>query len=139
MPEVKQERTFWRDAGLSQRHRQWGWDCPMMDIDFLALEYDKGEPAVLVEYKNEHAETQYASHPSYQALIKLGNKAGLPVIACRYSDDYTKWRVVPLNAKAAEFVPESKILNEYEWVNLLYQIRGREITHEEFESMKVEI
>ena len=139
MPEVKKERTLWRDAGLSERHRKWGWDCPMLDIDFLALEYDKGAPSVLVEYKNEHTQTQYASHPSYQALIKLGDCANIPVFACRYSDDFTSWRVVPLNAKAREFVPSATTLNEAEWVRLLYRIRGREINDEVLASMEIEI
>ncbi len=105
MPEVRQERTFWRDEGLSQRHRRWGWDCPATDIDFLMLEYDNGKASALVEYKNEHAKPQYVSHPTYQAMINLGDRAGIPVIACRYSDDYSIWRVVPLNAKAREFIP----------------------------------
>ena len=97
MPEVRQERTGWRDEGLSQRHRHWGWDCPAVDIDFLMLEYDNGKASALVEYKNEHAKPQYVSHPTYQAMINLGDRAGIPVIACRYSDDFSKWRVVPLN------------------------------------------
>ena len=139
MPEVKTERTGWRDEGLSRRHRSWGWDCPMLDIDFLALEYDKGRASAIVEYKNEHAAPQFASHPSYQALIDLGSRAELPVIGCRYNDDYSLWRAVPLNDKAREFLPERKTLSEYEWVSLLYKIRGREVTPEDFASMKVEI
>lgn len=139
MQEVKQERTFWRDEGLSQRHRRWGWDCPAVDIDFLMLEFDSGKASALVEYKNEHAKTQYASHPTYQAMINLGDRAGIPVIACRYSDDFSKWRVVPLNAKAREFIPERTELDESGWVSLLYKIRGREVSNEVLESMKIEI
>ena len=55
MPEVRAERTGWRDEELSQEHRKWGFDCPTVDIDFLMLEYDTGRASALVEYKNEHA------------------------------------------------------------------------------------
>ena len=139
MPEVRQERTGWRDEGLSQRHRRWGWDCPAVDIDFLMLEYDNGKASALVEYKNEHAKPQYVSHPTYQAMINLGDRAGIPVIACRYSDDFSKWRVVPLNTKAREFIPERVDLDEAGWVRLLYKIRGREISDDILEGMKIEI
>lgn len=139
MPEARQERTFWRDEGLSQRHRRWGWDCPAVDIDFLMLEYDNGKASALVEYKNEHAKPQYVSHPTYQAMINLGDRAGIPVIACRYSDDFSMWRVVPLNAKAREFIPERVELDEASWVRLLYRIRGREISDDILEGMKIEI
>lgn len=139
MREVRLERTNWRDEGLSQRHRKWGWDCPMLDIDFLALEYDKGKASAIVEYKNEHAEPQYASHPSYQAIIDLGNRAELPVIACRYSDDYMKYKAVALNEYAKKYLPNREEFDELGWVNLLYRIRGREITKEVLSGMSIEI
>jgi len=41
------------------------------------LEYDKGKAVALIEYKHEQAPTQYVSHPTYQALIDLGNRADL--------------------------------------------------------------
>ena len=84
MQPVKQERTGWRDLRLSQRHRRWGWDCPAVDLDFLFLEYDRGKAVALVEYKHEQAAPQYASHPTYQAMIDLGNRASVPVFAARY-------------------------------------------------------
>lgn len=126
MPEVRVERTNWRDEGLSKRHRKWGWDCPALDIDFLMLEYDRGKASALVEYKNEHAAPQYPSHPSYQALIDVGNRAGLPVIACRYTDDFKKWTVTPLNGIATQYVSRKTEMSESEWVSLLYHIRGNE-------------
>ena len=35
MPEVRQERSGWRDMRLSERHRRWGWNCPAVDLDHL--------------------------------------------------------------------------------------------------------
>lgn len=139
MREVRPERTYWRDEGLSQRHRKWGWDCPMLDIDFLVLEYDSGKASAIIEYKNEHAEPQYASHPSYQAIIDLGNRAELPVIACRYSDDYRKYKAVALNEYARKYLPNREEFDEPGWVSLLYKIRGREISDDVLANMKVEI
>jgi hypothetical protein len=103
------------------------------------LEYDRGKASALVEYKNEHAAPQYANHPTYQAMIDLGNRAGLPVIACRYTDDFSKWRVVPLNNFAKSFIPERQELTEKEWVKLLYKIRGYEVPDEVLEGMDIEI
>lgn len=140
MPEVKRERTGWRDEALSQRHRTWGWDCPAVDLDFLFLEYDRGKASAIVEYKNEHAAPQYASHPSYQAMIDLGNKAGIPVIACRYADDFKWWRVTPLNGIAKKFTPSGTTeLDEKGWVKLLYKIRGYDVPLSVLDGMDVEV
>ena len=92
----RNERTGWRDEALSQRHRRYGWDCPAVDLDFLLLEYDHGKASAIIEYKNEHAPIQYASHPTYQALIDLGNRADLPVIAARYTTDFSKWKITAI-------------------------------------------
>ena len=124
MPEVRKERTGWRDENLSARHRRWGWDCPAVDLDFLFLEYDRGKASAIIEYKHERAAPQYASHPTYQAMIDLGNRAKVPVIACRYSDDYSTWQVTALNEEARRYIPERIICTEKEWVKLLYAIRG---------------
>lgn len=122
---VKTERTGWRDEKLSLRHREWGWDCPAIDIDFLALEYDTGDPIALIEYKNEHAKPQYRSHPSYQALIKLGTRANLPVFAVRYADDLSWYRVVPLNSIARNHLNTTKTFDEHDFVSFLYKLRNR--------------
>ena len=137
MPEVRRERTGWRDANLSERHRHWGWDCPAVDLDFLFLEYDRGKAVALVEYKHEKAMPQKASHPTYQALIDLGTRAGVPVLACRYADDFSWWRVVPLNEKAKEFVPERIEIGEADWVKLLYKIRGYNVPQSLLDGLKI--
>lgn len=126
-PEVKEERTGWRDAGLSERHRSWGWDCPALDLDFVLLEYDYGKATAIVEYKNQHAAPQYPSHPSYRALIDLGNKADIPVFGCRYADDYSWYRVAPLNQAARKYVQQQTEMSETQWVETLYRIRGNDL------------
>ena len=139
MPEVRAERTGWRDEAISLRHRKWGWDCPGIDIDFLLLEYDRGKATALEEYKHEQAKPQKASHPTYQALIDLGNRAGIPVLAVRYAGDFSWWRVVPLNECARRWLPERAEMTEEEYVTLLYRMRGYDVPDGLFEYAKVEI
>lgn len=139
MPEVKKERTGWRDRNLSERHRKWGWDCPAVDLDFLFLEYDKGKASAIVEYKNEHAQPQFACHPTYQAMIDLGNRAKLPVIACRYTDDFKSWTVTALNDYAKEHIPYRVTLNEKQWVRLLYRIRGYDVPKDVLDGLDVKV
>ena len=127
MPEVRKERTGWRDQRLSERHRRWGWDCPMVDIDFLALEYDEGKAAAIVEYKHENAAPQYASQPSYRAIIDLGDRAGVPVFAVRYADDFSWWRVIPLSCGAKKILASVQSMTEEQWVTFLYRLRGRDV------------
>nr|MBC8360907.1 hypothetical protein [Candidatus Desulfatibia profunda] len=124
MLKVKNERTGWRDLALSERHRKWGWDCPAIDLDFLFLEYDKGQPVAIVEYKHERAAPQYASHPTYQAMINLGTRAGIPVFCARYKSDFSSWIIISLNNYAHSWLPERTEMTEREWVTFLYKIRG---------------
>lgn len=137
--EVRQERSGWRDLELSKRHRKWGWDCPAVDLDFIFLEYDKGEPVAIVEYKHEAAKPQYASHPTYQAIIRLGTRASIPVFAARYKGDFSCFTVVPLNEIAIEKLPHRRNMTEREWVTFLYELRGYTPPEELFDGAKVKI
>jgi len=119
------ERTGWRDQSLSLRHREWGFNCPATDID-LFLEYDNKKAAAIVEYKHERAIPQMLSDPSNAALIDLGTRAGVPVFACRYTDNLSRFTAVPLNEAATKILPERQTMPESEWVKLLYRLRGRE-------------
>lgn len=127
MNEVRPERTGWRDQRISQRHRQWGYDCPALDIDFLMLEYDMGRAAAIVEYKHDDAMPVRTGHPSIQAIIDLADRSGLPAFVVRYADDFSWWWPTPLNARAREILPQAKKLPEEQWVELLYRCRGRRL------------
>jgi len=99
----------------------------MIDVDLLAVEYDRGKAVALVEYKNENAPVQSSSHPSYQALLDLGRRASIPVFACRYASDFSVWRVTPLNDWASARIAEPTMMSEVEYVTFLYRLRGREL------------
>lgn len=136
---VKSERSGWRDLALSERHRKWGWDCPAVDLDFLFLEYDKGQPVAIVEYKHECASPQYACHPTYQAMINLGTRAGIPVFAVRYKSDFTEWIVIPLNEIARTAQQERISMSEREFVTFLYRLRGYTPPDELFDGASIKI
>jgi len=140
----KNEITGWRDEKISRRHRDWENDLPAIDLDFILIEYDKGEPKALIEYKNENAPSQNFNLHSYQALIKLGTRAELPVFFCRYyipDVDLTQsplsaadeekivklswYFLIPLNDLAKRFnFPERKV-TERTYRNWLLHIRNR--------------
>ena len=121
------ERTGWRDEALSKRHRRYGFDLPATDIDFLMVEYDGGRAIAIVEYKHARARPQLARQSNYRALIDLGDRAGIPVFACRYAGDLSRFFVIPLNGRAHGLLPERRRMSEIEWVRFLYGLRGREM------------
>jgi hypothetical protein len=125
MPEVRKERTGWRDQGISEEHRKWGWDCPAIDIDFLVVEYDKAEPVALVEYKSEKAFVQNILHSSYVALSRLGTRAGIPFFVVTYSSGFSMWMVVPVNEIAKAILTNKEIFTKQEYKEFLYKLRGR--------------
>lgn len=139
MPEVRPERSGWRDLALSQRHRRWGWDCPAVDLDFLFLEYDRGLPVAIIEYKHERAPLQWPQHPTYLAIRELGTRAQVPVFGVRYADDFSWWRVSPLNALAKEWIETQAEMTERAYVAFLYQIRGRQVPEALFEDWEMAI
>jgi hypothetical protein len=137
--EVRKERTGWRDGHLSARHRRWGLACPAVDLDFLLLEYDRGRPSALIEYKLEFSPAQVPTHPSYLALINLGDKAGVPVFAVRYAQDFSWWNVVPLSFGAKRMMPSRKKMDERQFVTFLYNIRGLQPPEEIFNELETAI
>jgi hypothetical protein len=122
---VRQERTGWRDAEISERHRLWGFDCPAVDIDFLMIEYNLGLPIGLVDYKNLHAKRPDPRSKSIQALATLGEVAHLPVMIVRYQPDIWAFRTYPLNEVAKQFFKKGELLTEVEYVRRLYLMRHR--------------
>lgn len=125
--EVRAERTGWRDDRISLRHRAWGFNDPVVDVDFLLLEYDRGKACALVEYKHELAMPLRRCHPSVSALADLATRATVPAFIVRYADDFTWFQVNPLNEKARSILPEAARMDEKDWVRLLYRLRGREL------------
>lgn len=109
---------------ISLRHRHWGFDCPMVDIDFLVIEYNHGRCAGIVEYKHTFAKVQLSGHPSYRALRVMADSLNVPFIGCRYSSDCLCYKATTLSREATKLWRGPRLFTEPEWVEFLYQMRG---------------
>jgi hypothetical protein len=122
VPKVKPERSNWRDpelfprinkglgissgweTALSLRHRDWGWNCPAVDIDFILVsgdndpveggmifvEYTNHVAVAIVEYKVEGASpTSYSRRNAICSAIRLE----LPIFEVFYTPDFSSFRV----------------------------------------------
>ena len=123
MPSVTQERSGWRDMALSLRHREWGYDAPMVDVDWLVIEYDFREPVALVSYKREDAPGE--SEANRTAFRVLAWMAHLPAFEVRYSPNLASFRPLALNGSARRLLPEPVAMSERQYVAFLYRLRGR--------------
>ncbi len=119
------ERTGWRDEEISLRHREWGYNCPAVDLDFLVVEYNLGEPVALVEYKHERAQPPNYRHPTYRAIHKLADMAGIPFMVVFYRREPWRFYVIPINERATSFYRRELSLSEVRYVRSLYVLRGR--------------
>lgn len=124
MPEVRAERTGWRDEWISLKHKQWGWDAPAADIDFLLCEYDYCQPKGIVEYKEKRADLR-CSRANLKAVSNLGDMAGLPFFVVIYCRTDVSFKVHPWNDIAKQVLPVMQEMCEPEYVDFLYRIRGR--------------
>ena len=131
-PKVKEQRLsdeekIRLELKLSKRHREWGWNVPMVDIDFLVVEYDKAIPVAIIEYKHERAEIQKSGHPSYKAIKLICERAELPFFAVRYADDFEWFSVIAINKRAQKIVKNTIQYSEEKYFEFLYKIRGRHL------------
>ena len=60
-------------------------------------------------------------------MIDLGDRASIPVFGVRYADDFSWYRVTPLNDCAKKYQAEQETMSEEDWVRLLYRLRGYEL------------
>ena len=128
---VKTENWFWRDGLMSLRHRLWGVQLPIADIDFLVVEYNFGKAVALIEYKHEGAEIDFINpnsgmNPkSYNALNDLADRSTIPFFVVQYKGDFTLWNVIPFNSLAKQkMLKGQEAMCEREYVLFLYRLRG---------------
>ena len=140
--ETKAERTGFRDETLSKRHRLWGWNCPMMDVDFLAIEYNRLIPVAIIDYKCE--KDMSSNEAGYTVLKKLGDMAGIPSFWVRYKEDLTEFSINPINDAAKNLKyrrpdgiedqifanNKAQKLTEIRYVGFLYWLRGATIPND---------
>ena len=125
------ERTGWRDAALSLRHRTWGQDCPAVDLDFLMCEFNPGVPVALIDYKHHQAVSANTNRRVIDALSGFYNKRGeqLPFYVVRYWPDIWAFQVFPENVVAYEQLPPgTSMMTEQQFVRFLYKLRKDVLT-----------
>lgn len=108
-----------------------------MDLDFLLLEYDKGHPVAIVEYKHVRAMPVNPSHASYLALKSMGTRAGVPVFVARYKPGIWEFEVTSLNHLAAKRLPVKTVMSEPEFVAFLYRLRGETVPQSVLDGLAV--
>ena len=156
---VRKERTLFRCAEYSAWHRELGFNCPQLDIDFVEhiegtvenawLEYDRNVPVAIIETKAHFQQLDF-SNSQLQTLGNLGTMSGLPFFTVQYdSKAFTKqgysgtFRFTVANeiavdtAKAISQKPDPIVslyqeytLSERQYVHVLYALRGREVPRE---------
>jgi hypothetical protein len=130
---TRQERTGWRDEEISKRHREWGFNCPAVDLDFLVVEYNFGKPVALIEYKHNKAAPPILKHATYSALSALADgytDGPLPFVVAFYWPGVWAFRITPVNKAAFDAFQDGEMLSEYEFVRRLYKLRRLTITSE---------
>lgn len=127
-----EERTSWRHEALSKRHRDWGIpgtsaNLPMVDIDFLCLDYDSATPKAIIDYKYRDDPLRMPApdltHPSYRASLSLCRERDqpMPFLIVYYNQEWT-FSVVAVDGMVR--VPR-RLYSEAEYVRGLYRIHGR--------------
>ena len=121
---VAPERTGWRDESISRRHREWGFNCPAVDLDFLVAEYNIGVPVALIEYKHFKAQKPVIKHPTYRALTALADRAPpIPFLIAFYWPEIWAFRISPINEVSKTNFQEGELLTEFDFVARLYHMR----------------
>jgi len=132
--ETRKERTNWRDQELSNRHRQWGFNCPAIDIDFLMVEYNSGSPVALIDYKRYTGTINNVNPKSFNAITVIANNSYIPFFVVYYWDKIWAFRVEPVNdiaKKAIERESNKTDFSEREFVTFLYRLRNININPQE--------
>src|SRR3989304_4662820 len=123
------ERTGWRDEKISNRHRDfYGQNCPMTNVDFLVVEYDRLEAVAIIDYKHCAKGVQPwepKSDPNLRVLVKVADSLGIPCLVAIYHDEDWWYRVFPLNDAARRFYEDGQDFSEVGFVQSLYAMRGR--------------
>jgi hypothetical protein len=138
---VKQEDTNWRDEDMSKRHREWGWNCPVVDIDFLVCEYNLGKPVAIVEYKRHRMKFVNEADINYRVLKDLADARynPLPFFVCFYWPEIWAFKVVPMNETARSYLVNDTIMSEYDYVSFLYKLRRIALKNELSEKLNKEM
>lgn len=124
---AKAEKYGYRDQRISSRHRLYGADCPMVDIDFIGCEYYHKQPKAIIEYKHIRQVKPIWQQANYTTLNNLANMAGLPFYVSLYNPFTWDYEVHPGNTLAMNVINNMTILSEKRYYAFLCYLRGIEV------------
>jgi len=119
---------------LSDRHRDWGDDVPVVDLDYLMAEFNHGVPVAIVDYKHHMADLARTSAKTHETLSGFYDRDGqqIPFMVARYWPGIWAFKVRPVNDAATAFFERVKPglltaewvpMTEQQFVWLLYRLR----------------
>jgi hypothetical protein len=124
------------DMSISPRHRNWGFNCPVMNLDCLMYEYDNKQPVSLIDFKCRGPSDGDTTSANAQALANLASSATIPAYIVYYDNLNWRFRSTPLNAlgkiklgECSEFTAMQEV-DEITFVGFLYALRGRSLPHD---------
>ena len=125
-----------RDMWLRDRHRTWGSNVPMMDMDGLLWEYDNRLVIGLIEYKHKHAARLEGAE--LETILTTAERLAVPAYEVRYLDDDDEplFHVEPLNPLGRLFGHPSGWVSEDDYIRFLHEIRGRTVSEWDAKTIK---
>jgi hypothetical protein len=98
----------WNGEILSKRHREWGWDCPVVDLDFLV--YKKSKIKAIIEFKHRKSylsPKSFKFHPTGKTLSWLANNYSprIPLLIVYYEEDFSVFRIYPITEGWSKYDP----------------------------------
>jgi len=126
--QVVKERSGWRDEWISNRHREFGWNCPFVDVDFMGFEFDNFQTVAIVEYKHYQANVKLES-AQMKTLRNTADKLEVPFLVVVYYPEFCCYYVIAMNqiARNLPHCDKAQFWHEQNYVTLLYHIRGKKV------------
>jgi len=122
---ARQERHGFRDERISKRHREWGVDCPCVDLDFPVIEFHLAKPVAVIEYKHANALARFPDfrHATYRGLSAFADNSNVPFAVVFYWPEIWAFRVYPVNAIAQQHFENPEDMCERDFVQRIYRLR----------------
>lgn len=102
----------------------------MVDVDFLAVEFNHRRAYALIDYKHERAFDLRLDSANVAAMRDLGTRAGVAAAVVRYWPGVWVFQPYPLNDVARSCFRTGELLSEREYVERLYAMRNSQIDAE---------
>lgn len=111
---------------LSDRHREWGWNCPAVDGDqMIFLEYDRSNPVALIDFKGINPNKSPTNTEAWRRMCDERDRP-VPFWEVHYREKPWRFFRKPIN-KAARAVQDQKPISELKFVTWLYGLRNRPV------------